>query len=251
MSTDAPDFSLPTRDASPLRVYITLVSIALIAGLAIALAHELTRPLVTEHRAQLLAAAVLSVLPGAVDYRGYAETPEGGLQTTRADAESADLFAGFAASGRLIGFAIPAQGMGYQDRIRLLYGVDAATGVLLGLNVLESRETPGLGARIADDANFLGTFAGLALTFDAQEQLLPLRLATRPDAAAGAIDGITGATVSSQAVVGILSSSLAYWLPRLRAHPVPDGEPPQQPQPPQPPRESRESRELRQEPEHD
>jgi electron transport complex protein RnfG len=220
MSTRTPDFSLPGRDASPLRVYTTLVGIALIAGLAIALAHEFTRPLVNERRAQLRSAAVLGVLPGAVEFRSYVETADGRLQTTPADSDSASLFAGFAAGGRLIGFAIPAQGMGYQDRIRLLYGLDPATGVLLGLSVLESRETPGLGARIVDDADFLNLFSGLALTFDAQAQVLPLRLATRPGAAAGTIDGITGATVSSQAVASILSDSLAYWLPRLRAEPA-------------------------------
>ena len=219
MSAPSPQLAPPGQQASTLRVYATLVGIALIAGLAIAFTHELTRPLVADSRAQLLTGAVLGVLPGAVSYRGYAQTPDGRLEPTPAAAApaAAEVFAGFDAAGRLIGFAIAAEGMGYQDRIGLLYGLDPAAGVLLGLQVLESRETPGLGARIVDDADFLRNFRGLALPFDEASALRPLRLAGGQRDAAGQIDGITGATVSARAVVHIVNDSLAYWLPRLRA----------------------------------
>ncbi|MFU8816311.1 MAG: FMN-binding protein [Pseudomonadales bacterium] len=218
MSAPAPNHAAPGQQASTWRVYATLVGIALIAGLAIALTHELTRPLVDDSRAQLLSAAVLGVLPGAVSYRGYMQTPQGRLAPAPASAPAAaEVFAGFDAAGRLIGFAIAADGMGYQDRIALLYGLDPAAGVLLGLQVLESRETPGLGARIVDDEDFLGNFRGLALRFDDDSGLHPLRLAGRQRGEAGRIDGITGATVSARAVVQIVNASLAHWLPRLRA----------------------------------
>ena len=218
MSVPSPQLAPPEQQASTLKIYATLVGIALIAGLAIAFTHELTRPLVADSRAQLLTSAVLGVLPGAVSYRGYAQTPQGQLEPVpAATAKPAEVFAGFDAAGRLIGFAIAAEGMGYQDRIGLLYGLDPAAGVLLRLRVMESRETPGLGARIVDDEDFLRNFRGLALPFDADSGLHPLRLAGRARAEAGDIDGITGATVSARAVVHIVNDSLAYWLPRLRA----------------------------------
>jgi electron transport complex protein RnfG len=121
-----------------------------------------------------------------------------------------------------VGFAIAAQGMGYQDRIGLLYGIDPAQRRLLGLRVLESRETPGLGARIVDDPAFLEPFHDLPLTPDATGQPLPLRIA-RGERRPGEIDGITGATVSSVAVARIVNESVAAWWPSLAALPTETG----------------------------
>ena len=64
-------------------------------------------------------------------------------------------------SGALVGFAIPAEGAGFQDTIKLIYGFDAASHRVVGMGVLESRETPGLGDKIAKDADFLASFRDL------------------------------------------------------------------------------------------
>ncbi|MEX2482039.1 MAG: FMN-binding protein [Gammaproteobacteria bacterium] len=204
----------PAGLRSALAVQGVLVAIALVAGLVIASVHELTRPRVAAQRAALLADAVLDVLPGAVAYDGYALRADGRLERLPSPQDAA-LFVGRDGTGQRVGVAIAAAGMGYQDRIQLLYGVDPDAGRLLGLRVLESRETPGLGARIVDDAAFLQGFVMLQLQFDDSARVRPLRLA-RAGAEAGEYDGITGATVSARAVGRILSASLAEWLPRLR-----------------------------------
>jgi electron transport complex protein RnfG len=209
-------------DGSPRAVYAVLVGIALTAGLAIALVFELTAERVAAQRALLQSRAVLDVLPGAVRWDALVERADGELVVIEAGDAAARLFAGYDAADQLVGYAIPAQGMGYQDRIGLLFGVDPAARRLLGLQVLESRETPGLGARIADDPAFLDSFRGLAIELDHRGQPRPPQLAALAASGAG-IDAITGATVSCQAVARIVGDGLALWWARLAQQESRDG----------------------------
>lgn len=197
---------------SPQRV---LVVIAVTAGLAIAGIHELTRPWVAEQRAALLERSLLEVLPDAVTFEPYGLRADGRLEP-HDRLEGAAVFLGRDAEGRAAGVAVPASGFGYQDRIGLVYGLEPLEGRLLGMRVLESRETPGLGSRIADDAAFLAGFPGLSIPLDEAGRPRPLRIAANARAEAGEVDAITGATVSVRAVARIISGSLAEWLPRLQ-----------------------------------
>lgn len=199
---------------SVLRVQAVLVTLALVAGLAIATVHELTRPLVMAQRGGALGEAALEVLPGAVSYRIYARDAAGKPEPLRGNEEAA-LFVGLDARGKPVGLAIVASGMGYQDTIRLVYGLDPRNGRLLGMRVVESRETPGLGARIVDDPDFVQGFSSLLLQFDRDGGLQPLVLSDEARPGPGQVDAITGATVSSAAVVKIINDSLNSWLPVL------------------------------------
>lgn len=209
--------AVPGRPASVLRIQFVLVVIALVSGLSIALVHELTRPMVLAQRGGLLGGAALEVLPGAVSYRIYARDAERGL-TLLPGADGAELFLGLDGRGEPVGIAIVASGMGYQDTIQLVYGLDHGGDRLLGMRVVASRETPGLGSLIVDDENFVQGFAEVVLQFDAAGEPQPLRLSERARYEQGEIDAISGATVSARAVARIISRSLAEWLPVLRAH---------------------------------
>ncbi len=109
------------------------------------------------------------------------------------------------------GFVIETQTRGYADDIRMLIGV-TNDGKVTGLVVLEAHETPGLGSRILTDHAFLsqflngnGSFAiGSADSFSS---------ATGEAETTGqetSVDGISGATVSSKAVVRCVNSAIAY-----------------------------------------
>ena len=101
--------------------------------------------------------------------------------------------------GELVGFAIQAQGMGYQDVISVLYAYSPGEDAVTGFRVLESRETPGLGDYIETrkDKNksrpWITQFAGMSLATvnDAGWKV-------RKDG--GAIDYYAGATVTPRAV---------------------------------------------------
>jgi Na+-translocating ferredoxin:NAD+ oxidoreductase subunit G len=200
---------------SVLRIQGVLVAIALAAGLSIATVHEWTRPMVLAQRGGLLGNAALEVLPGAVSYRIYARGPTGSLEP-HPGGDGAELFLGVDARGEVVGAAIVGSGMGYQDTIQLVYGLDPREARLLGMRVVASRETPGLGSLIVDDEGFVQGFSRIVLQFDEAGDLQALRVSDRAQHERGEVDAITGATVSVRAVAGIISRSLAEWLPILR-----------------------------------
>ena len=134
------------------------------------------------------------------------------------DDPQATVHAGYDAMGELLGIAIPAQGMGYQDVIRILYGYSPAEEAIVGMQVLASKETPGLGDKIEKDPAFLANFRALdvALAADGQSLAQPVSVVkSGAKTSPWQIDGITGATISSKAIGNMLRHSTAYWVPRL------------------------------------
>jgi Na+-translocating ferredoxin:NAD+ oxidoreductase RnfG subunit len=69
------------------------------------------------------------------------------------------------------------------------------------MKVLDNKETPGLGDKIVKDSAFVGEFDGVSI---------PLRgvKAGRATGAEEEVDMITGATISSEAVIGIVNDRL-------------------------------------------
>ena len=92
-----------------------------------------------------------------------------------------------------LGWAVATETSGFSDRIRLMIGVTSDRSKILGVAVLASRETPGLGERIREAA-FLEQFRG-------QRTETILRTVKPGQSAEQPIDAISGATISSQAVV--------------------------------------------------
>lgn len=111
---------------------------------------------------------------------------------------------------------------GYGGRIRLLVGIDPA-GNIAAVAVVEQRETPGIGDRIlAAKSDWIRVFTGRS-----RNDPPPTRWQVRSDG--GAFDQITGATISSRAVVRQVRRALDYFHEdrrRLLAPPPAAGNPP-------------------------
>jgi Na+-translocating ferredoxin:NAD+ oxidoreductase subunit G len=111
---------------------------------------------------------------------------------------------------RAVGYAIHAAAPGFQDTISLLFGYDPETGTLLGMTVLESKETPGLGDKIYKDLKFVEAFAGVS----------PPLIGVKAGAGKGApgeVEMITGATISSRTVIKAINAALERVGPALSA----------------------------------
>ena len=102
------------------------------------------------------------------------------------------------ARGDHVGWVILASGDGFADKIEILIGLDPRVEALLGLYVLDQKETPGLGDKIRSD--WSGQFAGKK----AAEALTVVKGA----AAGNQIQALTGATVSSESVCTIVNEAL-------------------------------------------
>ena len=103
------------------------------------------------------------------------------------------------ASGQCMGWAFVAEGSGYNPDLKLVLIVDANFEKLKGYEVLASNETPNLGERIKDDY-FKKQFEG------APAGMLTLARSGDREKIDSVIIAITGATVSSEAVVRIINN---------------------------------------------
>ncbi len=217
MSDAAPPLPPPT---SAWHMYRAMVGIGLVCGLLIVTAFVLTGPIISRNKAEALQRAILTVVPAAHTARTFQLDDDGRFQPVAKAAPGAQVVYGaYDAEGHLVGVAVEAQGMGYQDVIRVLYGYAPGRDAIVGLAVLDLRDTPGLGDKIEHDAQFLRNFEQLDVRLDADGAALahPIK-AVKPGAKheAWQIDTITGATVTSSAVAGMLRDSAAVWIPRIR-----------------------------------
>ncbi len=202
-------------------MYRAVVGVGVACGLAIVSVFELTGPVIQQNKIELRQKAIFEVLPGAMTSAAFRLTGDDRFEPTSSDSEGSDLvFAGFDDDSRLVGLAIETQGMGYQDVVRILYGYSFETETILGISVLESRETPGLGDRIETDEDFLGNFGILdvSLSPSGNEVAHPIEF-VKPGKKTDPwqIDGISGATITSRATANMLRASTVWWIPRVRA----------------------------------
>lgn len=207
---------LPVQEASaPSRTLVGTLTIAgVLAGLLIVVVHQMTEPSILEHRARVLHAAVQDVLaqPNTtttlylVDGVLLEDLPAGmdSLTTER-------VFVGYDENGTRVGMAISGAEPGFQDIIGLLFGYDPLSKEVLGMKVLESKETPGLGDKIEKDSSFVSAFRGV---------LTPIRGVKAGSGRGGEheVDMITGATISSKAIINIINNRIDSFLPLLEAY---------------------------------
>jgi electron transport complex protein RnfG len=195
---------------SPARLIGTLSGFGAIAGFLIVAAFQWAQPRILASRAAVLKAAVQDVL-SAPDSTQTLFVYENALTPQPpANADTAKLeriYAGYRGTV-VIGYAIIAAAPGFADVITLIYGYDAVGDRVIGMKVLENKETPGLGDRIVKDSAFVAEFSGVGT---------PLKGVKR-GAGTGAkneVDLITGATISSRTVIAIVNKSLGQMKPML------------------------------------
>lgn len=155
---------------------LKLFLIAAVAALALGITNMVTATAIAQQQQIAAEAARKAVLPSA-DSFAELTAPEG----------MKDVFAGYDASGALVGKSGTIVAKGYGGEIEITVGVDqngAVTGVSVGGSGFA--ETAGLGARAKEDwfeEQFIGKQSPIALTKDG-----------------GEIDAITSATITSRAV---------------------------------------------------
>ena len=104
--------------------------------------------------------------------------------------------------GAGVGYAFLAVGKGYGGDIDILIGLEDET-TIKGITIISQSETPGLGSRIAE-SSFASKFAGVNID----------EVALKQDG--GQIDAITGATISSRAVVDAVRATAMEKVKSLR-----------------------------------
>jgi len=180
-----------------LRMFIVLTLVSLLSGGLLSSLNSITAPRIKAHQDNELKAAIAEVLPKYDYYDVISKGP-------------VTLYVGkLRASGETVGVATRIVGNGFQGKISMMIGIAPDFSRLTGFKVLEQVETPGLGTKIVVDPSsktdpfwFPQQFKGLTVkpAITVIKNVKP----TKPNE----IQAISGATISSNAVVAILNGQL-------------------------------------------
>jgi len=172
-----------------IKMLITLAIIGVVSGGLLSEISNWAQPKIEQHRKEATEKAIYLVQPDAKNYKKV-ETVDFELYKV-SDENDNDL-----------GYALPFEGNGFQGKIRLMIGVKPDLKELVGLEILEQSETPGLGTKVTEKP-YTNQFKGLMA--EPQVDWVKGVAPSKPNE----IQAITGATISSKSVVKIINDGLA------------------------------------------
>ena len=173
------------------RMIVVLTIIAALSGSVLSMWDGVTAPKIAANRLKVLKQAISMVLP---EYDHYDE-----LQVR----EDIILYIGKDTTGVPVGIAFKAKGNGFSPDLTIMVGINPEFSHLTGIEILEQTETPGLGNKI-EDAWFKNQFIGQII--DEQETAVVKNV--KPSDPIRGIQAISGATISSKAVVNIIRDKI-------------------------------------------
>lgn len=168
-------------------------------GLALALADAAWGPRIEQNRVDKLNQLMRGLLPSAERFEPAVRGLK--VQLGRGLAAETTVYRAIGADGGCVGWAFGCEGAGFADKIELIVAVDRSFRTLAGYDVLASNETPGFGNQIKL-GYFRSQFVG------APVEKLRLIKSGSPEKIDSEIVAITGATVSSEAVVRIMNNTV-------------------------------------------
>jgi RnfABCDGE-type electron transport complex G subunit len=177
------------------RMILVLTSVGLISGGFLAGVGTLTKERIVINKQKEIENAISLVVPGTSSSQIIYEKDDLAVYKEKDE------------QGKDIGFALLTSGVGFQDKITLMIGTDMTLTKIRRLTILEQRETPGLGAKITDQEDFLRFWEDKDAT-----QALTLRkppVESPEDLSPTEVNAITGATISSEKVLGIVNLCMA------------------------------------------
>ena len=193
----------PEKEVSSVKLIVTLGVAGFLSGLILVATYLFTQPLIATNKAKALEEAVFEVLPRTVRFEAFAAGTHGLRPATADDIDK--IYFGYDSLGGSTGVALPGEEGGYQDVISALCGYDPESMLVIGLKILDSKETPGLGDKILKDPDFKANFMAL----DVQSPIEVVKKGERN--APNQIEAITGATISSNAVGRLVAKTIARW----------------------------------------
>ena len=192
---------------SPVYVLSFMAAICLVFGTGISVVNYATQGLLARnaamHRNRVLCRAFQLDVAGA-SAEAYQQAVDAALRTSAVGGRT--VYECVAPGKESVGFV--AGGMGFWDRIDVVVVLAPDLRKILNVQVLDQKETPGLGARI-EEAWFTDQFKGLSVAWEAPAESRILVGANPAPNAANEVDAITGATQTSMALMRFLNDELA------------------------------------------
>lgn len=165
-------------------------------GILIAVANAAWSPKIEQNKIDKINRLMSGLLPQAKQFDSPAELE---IKSAKGKKAKSKVYKALSDSGVCVGWAFTAAGPGFADKIELIIAVNASFQKFAGFAVIASYETPGFGSRIKEEyfsSQFKNAPAG-------KLELVKTGDAEKPDSE---IIAISGATVSSEAVVKIFNT---------------------------------------------
>ncbi len=177
------------------KIIIVLTLLTVISGAVLAVLDSYTKPRIEAYQNQLKNAAVAEVLP----------------QNVKVESTEKEDFTYYTATkaGEVVAYAFQVSGGGYQSELVVMVCVTPDFSEIIATKVISQVETPGLGTKIENDPTnkehptwFMDQFKGLKInpTITYVKNAKPSKDTE--------IQAITGATISSAAIVDILNKQI-------------------------------------------
>lgn len=170
---------------------VSLFVICLCVTALLAVTNAVTKDAIAYQQELSAAESRQAVCPEAVDF-----------EKVEYDVQGVECYKALDESGNLIGYAISSASRGYGGDVKVMTGINAEDGSVIAINVYDnSGETPGLGVNTSGEkftSQFAGLSSGTGVTVDKDA-------GKNPDSVA--VDSVTGATISSRAVVDAVNQA--------------------------------------------
>jgi len=187
-----------------MRLIVVLASVCIAAALLLGVTYSLTSGRIQLQEQQAEKAAVLCALPVAEKI------------SAQITDKPIPYYEGYDASGGVIGYAFTGSGKGYSSTIKIMIGVDENM-TIQGIKILSQQETPGLGDKV-DEVKSTGTLWDLLRGKKIPPAGRPWfqeQFAGKNTETVNEITFITGATITSKAVLDIVKSTIEEFRDQL------------------------------------
>ncbi|HAL44663.1 MAG: hypothetical protein A2Y12_07915 [Planctomycetes bacterium GWF2_42_9] len=175
-----------------------LIVSSFVFGLLLAMTNSAWSGKIEQNKAGKLSGLMSMLVTNADKFE--AAVPNVRVEVNKGKFAATDIYTAMS-NGQIVGFCFKAEGTGFADKIELVIAADANFEKIIGFNVLTSSETPGFGDKIAHsfyNDQYKGTpTEKLHLVKSGDDKIID-----------NEIVAISGATVSSTAVVNILNNYL-------------------------------------------
>lgn len=202
MSQPETEISPPaSRQRASWQAVLSLCGFAALVGLVVGVAWDSTRERIADNQAKRVLAELSAILPATL----YDNEVHRDVITLKLPGDEARQIWRARRGGEPVAAVLTSLAPdGYSGQIRLLVAI-TTDGQVLGVRVASHSETPGIGDAIeAHKSTWIGTFAGRSLTDPAENRW-------RLHKDGGDFDAISGATVSSRAVVAATRRTMQYF----------------------------------------
>ena len=176
--------------------WLLMVS-SFIFGLLIAVTYTAWGPRIEQNKTDKLNNLMGTLINKAENFESVLQNVA--IDLGKGKITKSNIYKAVSGDGSCIGWCFNTEGPGFADKIELVIAVDAEFKTIAGYSVLASNETPGFGDQINNDyyrSQFVGTPA----------KTLSLSKTGSAERIDDEIIAISGATVSSEAVVKIFNN---------------------------------------------